>query len=261
MNLYHLSEAQILVFGLIMLRMSGFIFSSAIFNAPVINLPVKVLLSLALAMLMYPLAKISPEMGEGFQQQIIQLALRETMVGISIGFLTRLFFFTVSMTGELVSTSLGLNSAQIFNPMIGQQAGVVEQFHSLIGMMIFLAINGHHMMISALAYSFEIIQVGNSTLHHGPYIELAGLGQNLLLLSIKMSAPVMVAILLTNISMGILGKAIPQMNVLVTSFPVTILLGMLVVFICMPLVVMEMNGISDFAAKQLMALIRALGAA
>lgn len=257
-NVYALSETQILLFALILLRMVAFVVSAAIFSMPMINAHTKVLLAVLLAMIVQPTVKFDPAIVGGLSNDIISLAARELLVGLTLGFLTRLFFFTVSMTGDMASTALGLNSAQMFNPMVGAQGGVIEQMYNLLGIMFFLIINGHHMMISALVQSFETIHVGALSINYAVYSELANLGQSLLLITIKMSAPIMVTILVTNLAMGILGRAIPQLNVLVTSIPVTIMIGLLVMFVTIPLFILEMNGLVDLTATKLLSVLKAL---
>jgi flagellar biosynthetic protein FliR len=258
LNPYFLSEPQILFFALILLRMSAFLFTAALFSLPAMNAPLKVLLAVVLTMIVAPTLKPGPEIFTGFSDGLPLIAAREVLVGLVLGFLTRLFFFSVSMTGDLISISLGLNSAQLYNPMMASQGSVVEQFHVLLGSMFFLLINGHHMLIGAIIQSFELLPAGVLSFRVGPLGEMAAFGQDLLIITLKMSAPVMASILIANIAMGILGRAIPQINVLVTSFPVTIMLGLAVMFICLPLFVFEMGGVVDLTTAKLMQVMKAL---
>lgn len=258
MNLYQLSETQVILYALVLLRMIAFVFSSAIFSMSTINAPVKVLFSIVLAMMVFPFVKFAPEAAKEVSDQLILMSAREVVVGLILGFMTRLFFFAISMAGELISISLGLGSAQLFNPMMASQGGVVQQFHVVLGTMFFLALNGHHMFLSALVESFQLIETGTIALKTGPLAEIATFGQDLLILTLKMSAPVLVAILMANLAIGILGRAIPQINVLVTSFPVTIMLGMIVMFVGVPLLIFEMNGLMDLSATKLMQILKTL---
>lgn len=258
MNLYQLSEGQILLFALVLMRMTAFVVSSAVFGSTAVNVQLKILLSLVLSVLLYPVVKVGNINYLVISDQIIMLCAREILVGLTLGFLTRLFFFTVTMTGDLVSISVGLNASQMYNPLLGQNGNTLDQFYSVLGTLVFLAVNGHHLLISALAQSFDMIPVSSLSLNWGVYGEMATFGQTALLIAIKMSAPVIVAIFITNLSMGILGRAVPQMNVLVTSMPVTILLGMAVVFICLPLFVLEMNGVLDITAGKLFTVMKHL---
>lgn len=253
-----LNEAQILLFALILLRMVAFVVSSAVFGSPTVSSPVKVLLSLVLAMLVFPSVKLGSVNYGLISNEIIGLAVRELLVGLSLGFLTRLFFFVVTMTGDLVSVSVGLSASQLYNPMLGSNGNALDSFYSALGTLVFLAINGHHMLITSMVQSFTLVPVGSMTLNVGPFAEMAAYGQDVMLMAIRMCAPVLVTILLVNLAMGILGRAVPQINVLVTSMPVTIMLGMAVVFICLPLLILEMNGVVDVTASKLFAVMKNL---
>ncbi|MNJ99871.1 Flagellar biosynthetic protein FliR [compost metagenome] len=253
-----LTEAQILLFALIFLRMIAYVVSSAIFGSPLVNSPVKILMSIVLSILLFPVVKAGSIDYMVISNDIIGLAAREVIVGLSLGFLTRLFFFIVSMTGDLVSMSIGLSAGQMYNPMMGSQGSVIEQFYSTMATLIFLAINGHHILISGIAQSYELVPVSSLTLNIGPFAEMAVFGQTAFLMAIKMCAPVLVTILMVNLAMGILGRAVPQLNVLVTSIPVTIMLGVAVVFICMPLFIMEMTGLANLTAERLFAVMKGL---
>ncbi|XGC80370.1 flagellar biosynthetic protein FliR [Bdellovibrio bacteriovorus] len=250
-NWNSMTEAQILLFALILLRMIAYVFSSAVFGSPTVNTPVKVLLSIVLSILLFPLVKMGNVDYALISNDIIGLAIREMIIGLSLGFLTRLFFFVVTMTGDLVSMSVGLSASQLYNPMLGSHGNTIDQFYSTVGTLVFLAINGHHMLISAIAQSYDIVPVASMNLNLTAFADVAMYGQTAMIMAIKMCAPVLVTILLVNLAMGILGRAVPQINVLVTSMPVTILLGMTVVFLCLPLLVLEMNGLVEITAGKL----------
>ena len=138
MNPFMLNETQILMWGLIFLRVNAFIFSCAVFSSSNISLPVKILFSLVLSVIVYlPRNLVPVEAASLMEDQLILLAMKEVFVGVVIGTVTRLFFYTMSMAGDIISISIGLNSAQLFNPMMGTQTNVIEQFQTLIASLIF----------------------------------------------------------------------------------------------------------------------------
>ncbi len=258
-SLYKLPEAQVLLFALVLLRISAFLVSAAFFSSPLIQMPMKLLLCLALAMVLFPVIPI-PSSADSLilSNEIVLLVLREVIVGLTLGFLTRFFFMVVTMAGELITTSIGLGAAQMFNPMMGSNGSAMEQFMGLIGTLVFLAVDGHHLVISGLAESFHLIPVTGMTLKHQVFQELALMGQTLLFITVKIAAPIMVSILLANMAMGILGRAVPQINVLVTSMPVTLMLGFGVLLVCLPLMVTEMNFVLDQMATRLLSAMKAM---
>lgn len=259
LSIYKIPETQMIIFVLVLLRISAFMVSSAFFSSPMIQMPIKLLLCLSLAMVLYPLAPI-PEAGRSvlFSNEVIILVVREVILGLTLGFLTRFFFMVVSMAGDLITTSIGLGAAQMFNPLMGHSSSSVEQLFTWIGTLVFLAVNGHHLVISALAQSFEVIPITGMTLNHAVFQELAVMGQTLLLITIKIAAPIMVSLLLTNMAMGILGRAVPQINVLVTSMPVSLMIGFGVLIVCLPLMVSEMNIVLDHMATRLLSAMKGM---
>ncbi|UYL09190.1 flagellar biosynthetic protein FliR [Bdellovibrio sp. SKB1291214] len=252
------TEAQLLLFALIFLRMIAFVVASAFFGAGTIPTPVKILLSLILSVLMYPLVKIGNVDYLVISNEIVSLAAREIIVGLSLGFLTRIFFFVVSMVGDLIAMSVGLSAGQMFNPLLGTSGNAMESFYTSLGTLVFLAINGHHILIRAILESYTLVSVSSMSLNVGPFAEMAMFGQTAMILTIKMCAPVLVTIILVNLAMGILGRAVPQINVLVTSMPVTIMIGMTVVFICLPLMISEMHGLVEITASNLFKVMKAM---
>lgn len=253
-----MTEAQILLFALILLRMIAYVVTSAFFGSGTISVPVKLLFSIVLSMVLYPVVKIGRVDYLAISNDIIGLAAREVIVGLSLGFLTRLFFMVVNMVGDVVSMSVGLGASQMFNPLMGTNGNVLDTFYSTLGTLVFLSVNGHHMLINAIAESYSLVPVSSLQLNVGPFAEMALFGQTALIMTIKMCAPVLVTILLVNLAMGILGRAVPQINVLVTSMPLTIGFGMTVVMICLPLLVLEMHGVMEVTANKLFAVMKAL---
>lgn len=255
---YAMSETQVIMFGLILLRMIAFVVSSVVFGSSNISAPIKVLLALVCSMVVYPTVQLSAADISRLSEDLVLLAAREVAVGLCLGFLTRLFFFAVGMMGELISVSIGLGQAQIFNPMLGQNSNTVEQFYNTIATLIFFAINGHHLLLSGIAQSYELVPLAQMKFNMGPFAEIATYTQEMMVMAIKMSAPIIGAILITNIAMGVLGRAVPQINVLVTSIPVTLMIGFVLMFICIPLLVMEMNSILDMTHTKLVLVMKAL---
>ena len=253
-----LNDTQVILFGLIWLRMVSFVFSSAFLGSPSVNPPVKVLFSVVLAFIVFPFAHPVNTDKQSLNDFLILLAGREILVGLILGLLTRFFFFALSMAGELISLSIGLGSAQVYNPFMGQSGQVIEQFFSLTGTVVFLALNGHHLFITALVQSFDVIPFCNLSLQLGGLAEVAQKFQEIFVIMIKIAAPVLATVFIVNLSMAIMGRAVPQLNVLVTSFPVTILIGLTVLIVSLPLMTIEMNMLMEHTSSELFKLMRSM---
>ena len=247
-GLYQFPEGQIIAFALVFLRLMAFVVAWPVFGSAMVPIPSKVLLALIFAMVVFPTIPFQNVDLIAINNDIIFMAIRELLVGLFLGFLMRMFFFAVSVAGEIISVTMGLASAQLYNPAMGSQSNVVEQFEVLIATLFFLAMNGHHLFLSGISQSFSLVPVADIAIRTGGFLEIAEMGQEILLLGLKISAPVLVSIFVTNVAMGILGKAVPQINVLITSMPVTILLGFGVMIISLPLFVHEMGALVDMMA-------------
>lgn len=252
------TEAQVILFGLVWLRMVSFVLSSAFFSSPSVNLPVKILFSVVLTAIVAPVAQFHTQEIQELSTNIILLSMKEISLGLLLGFLTRFFFFALSMAGEMISISLGLGSAQVYNPFSGHSGQVLEQFYSLFGMIVFLSLNGHHVFVTALVESFQILPVAKASIEFGGLAEIGSRFQQIFVVMIKMAAPVVITLFIVNMSMAIIGRAVPQINVLVTSFPVTIMIGLTVLIISIPLMSMEMSLLLQSTSSELFKLMRAL---
>lgn len=245
------NETELLAFALVLLRVSAFVVSWPVFSVYSVPQPLKVLFALTLSVVIFPVISREGLTGQTLSTEIGLLVLKEVCIGLSLGFITRMFFFAVSIGGNLIATSTGLANAQIFNPTIGATASTVEQFYAAIATLLFLAINGHHYFLMGLVQSFTELPLAIS----GTEIASSSVGVNFgvigrdsgLILQqvteagIKISAPVMVAIFFTNVAMGILGRAVPQINVLITSMSVNFLAGLLVMIVAIPALLLELD--------------------
>ena len=253
-----LNEIQILMFGLILLRMSAFVVSAAIFSTSNIPPQLKILASVVFTIVIFnPIAtnEAVVRFSES-QADLLMLAGREVLVGLVLGFVTRLFFFAVSMAGEIVSISTGLGQAQMYNPMMGSMSNAMEQFYSIIATLVFLSMNGHHTVILGIVESFTSTPVAELSFGYSSFAELVMKIQSFFIIGIKISAPVLVSMMIIQLGMALLSRVVPQINVMVTSSSVTVLIGFLIMFVSLPLLVMQMSGVVDFSMNEFFKFLR-----
>lgn len=255
---FHFNETEILAFSLVLLRISAFVVSWPVFSVYSVPNHLKVLLSLCIAFLLFPVIDKTGLDAQKLGQDVTWLAGKEVLTGLCLGFLTRTFFFALSAGGNLVATSIGLANGQIFNPALGQQSTTVEQFYVTVGTLLFLALNGHHFFLTGLASSFEAIPLMSAGTDLASLNTVKGAGgggittaigiresgaivQSVVESGIKIAAPVLVVLFMLNVAMGILGRAVPQINVLVTSMSVNVMAGLLVMIISVPALLLELD--------------------
>lgn len=234
MNLLQIDQFQIMAFVLVFFRCLGFFLSWPLFSGSQVPSPIKVLTSLLIAMVMFSIIDPGSYPKVVQYQTLIGLGAKELLLGFTMGFLCNFIFQTVAIAGELISMAMGLSSAQIFNPSMNMQQSSVNQLYFFLAAFLFLSIRGHHYFIQGLAQSFEMVPLSVLMPRFSSFGEFALLGQRILEVALLLSAPVLVSILLVNFSLGIMGRAVPQINVLITSLPINALMGMAMLIVMLP---------------------------
>lgn len=234
-SVYQWSEVELLLFILTFIRITALIASFPIFGLQDIPNSTKVLLSLIIGMVLFPSVKIlNAHFSFGLSTGFLWLGLREAIIGLILGSVARMFFLSINIAGHLMSNALGLSSAQIFNPMLGTQSNTLEQFHTTVAMLLFLSFNGHHVLLTAINESFKIIPMSFDMIKWEGVKTAVIMGSDILSLGLRISAPIIVSLFLTQVCMGVIGRVVPQINVLVTSLHLTIIIGLFVIFMTLP---------------------------
>lgn len=242
-DVYRFSEPQLLLFAMVLIRVSALVVSWPVFGVETIAPPIKILFALLLAMVVFPTLHFNADQQLAVGQNLMLMAAKEAVIGVLMGGLARFFFFAFQMAGELVSLSMGLSSAQMFNPALGGQSSALEQFYMAFAALFYLAMNGHHFLLTGLVDSFRLVPISSQLLNTGEFANLSMFVKEILEIGVKFAAPVLISILVVNLVLGIVGKTVPQMNVLVTSFPINILVGFVVLSLTLPLMFDEMGDI------------------
>jgi len=250
------NQIEIIAFALILIRVTAFLVSWPVFSAFSVPQHTKILLGVALTVLLFPLIPRDGISAEALSDNLIWLVIREVFIGLCLGFLTRLFFFAVAMGGNFVATSMGLANAQIFNPTMNAESTTVETFFTTIATLLFLTLNGHHIFLTGLVDSFTAIPLSPASLNLLVFKESGHWLQIIMVAGVKISAPVMASIFFMNVVMGIVGRAIPQINVFVTSLPINLMVGFVVCILMLPLLMVEMDGLLQGMSVELFKFIK-----
>lgn len=255
-EVYGFSQPQLLLFVLVLIRMSAFIVSWPVFGVETISAHIKVLFALTLAMMVFPTLKFDSEQIIAVNDHMMMMAAKEAAIGLFMGGLARFFFFAFQIAGELVSTSVGLSSAQMFNPTLGGQVSSIEQFYLAFATLFYLSVNGHHFLLTGLVESFRLVPLSAELLKTGEFKNVSLFVSQVIAIGLQFSAPILVSILVMNLVMGVIGKTVPQMNVLMTSFPVNILIGFAVLILTLPLMIDEMGDFLTIATSSVFKMVK-----
>lgn len=199
------------------------------FNNAALSATIRLILGLTISMAITPvLGKIlvnDPASGTGL------LVLGEQMlIGFAMGLSMRLVFTAIDLAGSVISNQMGLGFATSYDPMNTSQTPVVSEMIGIMALLVFIAIDGHLMVLSTLAQSFHALPIG-AFFGKDSWMNLANAGGMIFSSGLLLALPIIVALLITNIALGVLGRVSPQLNLMAIGFPITITLGFGALFI------------------------------
>jgi flagellar biosynthetic protein FliR len=213
-------------------RILAMIASSPILGNKQIPARVKLGLSVLIAIIIAPTLGEMPPVAIGSPQGLL-IMIQQIIIGVAMGFTMRLIFTAVEMAGDLAGLQMGLGFASFYDPVNATHSPIVAQWLGMVAALAFLAINGHLYMLSALAESFRMLPVGNMIPNQG-FHAVASWGGSIFAYALQISLPILAALLITNIALGILTRAAPQLNLFAIGFPITLAIGFLVLMLSMP---------------------------
>jgi len=224
------------VFLLIFCRITSFFVVAPVFSTRGVPAAFKVGLGFFVSLLVYLLYGFgeSVDTDAGY----ILLIFREVFAGLLLGFVAYLFFTVVQTAGAFIDLQMGFGMANIIDPMTGASSPMMGNFKFMLLILIFLSMNGHHYMLSALMRSYDWIPLDNGLfagMADGGIAEfLTRAFAQTFILALQMSAPLVVAMFLTDVGLGFLARTAPQYNVFVIGIPIKIVVGFLILIILMP---------------------------
>jgi len=189
----------------------------------------------------------------------ITLAVQESLVGVALGLTMNVVFAAVEFAGSLLDVQIGLSIASIVTPGIIGPVTLLSNLEYLLFTLWFLAVNGHYAIITAILQSFRMVPLGTAHLS-GPitYVMLRATS-DLFVLGVQMAAPVMLALFITNVSMAVASKAVPQLNVFAVGLPVSLFVGFAVLSGILPDLAVAFEGLVNVLEHQVNDVLHALG--
>ena len=164
---------------------------------------------------------------------LIGAVLLQVAMGLVLGFISMMAFAAVQAAGSLIDLFAGFSVAQAFDPLSGEQSSLFGRFYQLLAATLLFAINGHILLFRGFMASFDAVGLALPPLDRLAEVAVAGLG-DLVIAAVEIAAPLLAALFLTEVALGLLARAAPQMNVFVIGFPVKILLTLALVGLTLP---------------------------
>lgn len=157
----------------------------------------------------------------------IWVIAQQIMIGVLIGFTMQLAFITVRIAGELIGMQMGLGMATFFDPVGGPSTSVLSRLINIIALLIFLSLDGHLWLLYGISNSFDIVPIRLMSLPANGYLSLIEISNQLFINGIMLALPLMTLLLIINISLGLLNRITPQLSIFVVGYPLTLLLGLI----------------------------------
>lgn len=229
------AELNTLIAGLLwpLSRILGLLAASPLFGNSVVPASSKIALGLLLAMIIAPTVPALPA-AEPLSMAGILILTQEMLVGLAMGFSIRIVFAAIEMAGEISSLTMGLGFATFFDPQSQGRSSAISQFLALVATMAFLSVNAHLVLLSALAESFISLPISASPIQSAGFKQMADWGGKIFSSGVQIALPIIAALLLTNIALGILTRAAPSLNLFGIGFPITLGVGFIVIATSLP---------------------------
>ena len=234
--MFALSDAQISAwvgqFLLPLFRIAALLMSMPIIGTQLVPMRVRLYLALAIAVVLVPGLPAVPVV-EALSGQALILIAEQILIGVMLGFVLQLFFQVFIVSGQMLAMQMGLGFASMVDPANGVSVPVLGQFFNMLVILLFLAMNGHLVVLEILTESFVTLPIGGWLVGTSHFWEVAGklgwvLGAGLLLV-----LPAITALLVINLAFGLMTRAAPQLNIFSIGFPVTLVLGLVIVWLGM----------------------------
>ena len=244
---------------LAMTRLSGLLLVTPPVQAPMVPVQVRVGVGFSLLFLMWPqLAAAAPPLA-GDVLSLGGLAASELFIGVAIGFAGRLVVAAASFAAELVSLQMGFGLASILDPLQGQHVTVLTRLFDWTVMLIFLALDGHHLMLGAVVESFRVVPAGGVGNVAASAAVLVPIGGRLFGVGMALVAPALGVLFRANLALVLASRVVPQLNLMAVGFPILVALGLIMMSINLDLFGALMGGEIRNLESLLVTLLRSLG--
>lgn len=228
------SPAMTYTFLLILIRTSGMLVSAPLLSHRGIPPQAKVGFAVVFSLVLVPVfAERLPEPPQHLGD-LASAVLREALFGLALGLAMNMVFLGLQMAAKLIGVQIGYGLGGVFDPITGADSGVMDQFYLVLVTLVFFAINGHHLMVQTLAETLYAVPPGTFDPMQFRSAAVAAVGAGLLVTAVRIAMPVMAALMLTDLGMGLVARTVPQVHVIIVGLPIKIAVGMVVIIAALP---------------------------
>ncbi len=221
-------------FLLVLVRMTGLFVIAPIFGRRNIPVMLKIGFSFFLSVILVNTIELHHLDYSSNVMEYFLLVIKEFIVGITIGYVSYIIFSSIYIAGQLIDMQIGFGMVNVIDPISNIQVPITSNLYFILSMLFFLSFNGHHLLIRALFSSYQSIPLGGAEFNTSLMNHIIGIFGEIFIIGFQIAAPVITAIFITDIILGVVTRTIPQLNVFVVGMPLKILVGLLIIFLTMP---------------------------
>ncbi len=226
-------EAWLAAFMFPLARILALVASAPVIGSKQVPIRVKVGFAMLMTFVIAPTldipANIEISSGTG-----LFILMQQILVGLAMGFCMRLVFTAIEMAGDIMGMQMGLGFATVYDPINSANSQVIAQFLGIVAALAYLSMNGHLYMLSTLAESFQVFPISTNIPSASAMHTLTLWGGSIFSQALRLSLPLIGALLITNLALGILTRSAPQLNIFAIGFPITLVVGFVTLMLTLP---------------------------
>ena len=220
-------------------RIAAIVATAPVLGARYVPARIKIFLVLALTLVIAPNVQNVPIV-DPISLPALAIIIQQLIIGAATGLLMAMVFSAFSIGGELIATSMGLGFASVVDPQMGVHTPVISQFYVVLLSLVYVSLNGHLVIIKELADSFTTMPISAEGINRDTIWNLVSWAGYMFKGGVLMALPAITTLLIVNIALGIIMRASPQFNILSIGFPVTLLIGFVVMLVTLPVIVPQL---------------------
>ena len=241
-TLYHVD-----IFLLILVRVTGFIFVAPFFSLKNVPMRVKAGISCLLAIVLFNIVPYQT-FNYASNYEYIFLIAKEVILGLMIGFFANIGYYILALVGHMIDTEIGFSMVSTLDPVTNIQVTITSNLYTYLVMLMMMVTNLHHYFIKAFVDTYEIIPLGEGVINPNLYSMMVAYMTNYFIIGFRIVIPIFGAILIVNVTLGILAKVAPQMNMFVIGMQLKVFVGLIMLYF----VVQMLPAVSDFIFNQML---------
>ncbi len=234
-------------------RIAAMLAIAPIFGARIVPLRVRLIVALLLTWVVLPLIPKVPPV-DPLSAASALITAQQLLIGLAIGFSLQLILATLVIAGQTIAMGMGLGFAQMVDPQNGVSVPVIGQYYLVVATLLFLSLNGHLALLRVLVDSFHSLPIGVDALSREDFRAVAQWGVRMFGDAVMVALPAVAAILLVNLSFGVISRSAPQLNIFGVGFPMTLMLGFVVLVFALSSLLPELRQMLDEALRAAAAL-------